>query len=148
MAKKYLWSLIQCSGCEKHFGKFHNSIHKCPYCGEISSEDDTILISTKDPNLLRTTISEQNTPLSLKTKIRTQSSSIGKTFSENRKCDSEFILECLQQAVDENDVITKKNFAKTLISKGVVTQIEKIMEEVEFEGLLLRISEEKWKLLN
>ncbi|SVC61718.1 uncharacterized protein METZ01_LOCUS314572, partial [marine metagenome] len=140
MTKKHTWSLIQCSGCAKHFGKFSNSIHKCPYCGDHSNEDDTILISTNDQSLLGATISELNTPLSLKTKIHTQSVSIGKTFHEDRKYDSEFILECLQQAVDEKDVITKENLVTTLISKGVVTQIEKIMEEVEFEGLLLRIS--------
>ena len=136
--------VIRCINCDFCFGKHKKSKFLCPHCGEIQT-NPKILNRTNNTDELYKFVSINNIP----EELRMQFKGLNKESQEIIEPGNllHIIPTLLFESANTEGLVYFKVLKNLLIKKNLITKIEKIIEIAEVEGLLLRISDEKWQLL-
>ena len=136
--------VLRCSNCDFCFGKHIKSKLSCPKCGEIQTSPK-ILGRTNNTEDLQKLVSKNNMPEELWNEFE----NVKKV--ELDSVSSEDLIKkipgILQESSNSEGIIFLATLKNTLKIKKVPINFEKIIQIGEVEGLLLRISDEKWRLL-
>ncbi|CAI8222899.1 MAG: Uncharacterised protein [Methanobacteriota archaeon] len=144
MSKSSLYLIIKCNDCDFFFGKHKKSNFSCTRCGEVQINPQ-IIGRTNDTEELHRLVSLNNIPQELRddfSKINIKPE-IKKTAFEEKKS----IPYILKNSSNEQGEIYLKDLKKFLVKNKFEIDFEKVIEVSESEGLILRISKEKWLLL-
>ncbi len=136
--------VIKCNDCDFFFGKHKNSKYSCTRCGEIQIKPQ-IFGRTNDTEELHRLVSLNNIPEELRADFEKldRKKEIKKTSSDDLK----LIPFILTSSSEENGEIELENLKNFLIKNKFNINFEKVIEIAELEGLISRISNEKWLLL-
>ncbi len=145
MSKKTpLYLVIKCNDCNFFFGKRKKTNFSCTRCGEIQINPH-IVGRTNDTDELHRLVSSNNIPEELRgdfSKLNIKAE-IKKTPLEEKKS----IPQILKGSSNEQGEIFLKDLKDFLIKNNFEIDFEKVIEVSESEGLILRISNEKWLML-
>ena len=136
--------VIKCSDCNFFFGKPKKSKFYCPRCGEIQSKSQIFGRANTTEELLEL-VSLNNIP----EELRDDFSKLNKKIDLNIPPQNikELIPLILSELANDEGIIKLVDLDVSIRKNKYGIDSEKIIEIAESEGLLLRVSKEKWQLL-
>ena len=145
MMKKDLpkYNLIRCTNCNYFFGKHKKSKNNCPRCGLIQNNLE-IINRTNNAEELHNLVSIKNLPAELRNEFDKKNDEV---ISQNNFEFSVDLPLILNESADLEGIITLQNLKKSLDKKNTKFDVLKLVDVAEFEGLLIRVSKEKWRLI-
>ena len=142
------WDALRCGECGQVFARKLGSMPRCYRCGKSGEEGITIVGTAENPQELQVVIATANVPQKLRRELA------GKLPKPNRDSQSEGddksperTLNAIREAADEEGQIERPNLLKALARNRISATPEQIMEWAEAEGMLLRVGEGSWRLL-
>ncbi len=138
------WLVLRCSACKICHGR--KSIgHHCPHCGQRTSTNTEVVDTAKDSNELRNKVILANTPSELREFL--ESKLLGdKSFYEPEITPFN-ALKLVKNTADDKGYIRREIVQQKLIEKGNILDVDSIIEEIESQGLIIRIDSETWQFL-
>jgi hypothetical protein len=142
------WDALRCGECEQVFARKLGSIPRCSRCGKSGEEGITIVGTAENPQELQLVIATANVPQKLRRELA------GKLPKKKPNSQSEVddksperTLNAIRESADEEGQIERHNLLKTIARNRISATPEQITEWAEAEGMLLRVGEGCWRLI-
>ena len=139
------WTVLRCSGCSQCFGRKAGAKGKCSRCGVIANEKTEIISHAANEQELQNEISLANVPEHLKSKLSEKMTS--KPAASVREDDAHRLTECLLSAAVDG-IIKAENVVKSLAKMNITLRAPDLIEMAYSQGLLLKLSEDEWQVLD
>jgi len=138
------YCLVKCNVCEYYFGKHKNSKISCPRC-RTGNKNLDIVYRTENAEELHRLVSINNLPSQLRKEF--EQKNIDK-LEQNTNFDLKNMLpNILVESVNEEGFVTVQSLNGKLRARRIKFDALKLAHNAEFEGLLMRVSEGKWRLI-
>ena len=143
--KNKQWVVIRCNACRNCHGS-NGHYTKSPHCGNSISETAEIVATVNSDAELRMEVAIANTPAELRDVLRDKLKSTEKLVS-NSEPQAFIMAKWVHQSADENGEITIQNLTSLIKTKNSEISAEDLISMAETQGMLLRIGENRWTLL-
>jgi len=140
------WNVLRCSACNTCHGH-RGTGTRCPHCGQKMSQNATIVCSVKTAEELRIEVALANTPEELRQSLRSQLTKNEQLFSSRDEISFKGLARILQRSADENGVLTLENLVPILEKSGQSIEAQELIERAETQGLLVRLKDNCWQIL-
>lgn len=142
------WDALRCGECEQVFARKRGSVPRCSRCGKSGEDGITIVGTAENPQDLQVVIATSNVPQKLRRelaeKLPVPTSDLQSESDEKSPMRT---LNAVREAADDKGYIKRHNLQKTIARNRISASPEQIAEWAEAEGLLVRVSEGCWRLL-
>jgi hypothetical protein len=145
MMTKKQWVVVRCNACRICHGS-NGHYKKCPHCGNKIGETAEIVATVNSDAELRMEVAIANTPAELRDTLRDKLRSTDKLVSDSEP-QAFKMAKWVQQSADENGEITLQRLSSLIATKNSDIAAEDLIYMAETQGMLLRISENRWTLL-
>lgn len=140
------WNVIRCSACSTCHG--HRSIGRfCPHCGQKLPPDAEIVTSVATASELRIEVALANTPEELRETLRKRLYENNKLFHQEEPISFQSLPKILHDATDESGVLSLKTLQPVLEKSNNGMELENLIDMAESQGLLVRLNQDCWQLL-
>lgn len=139
------WVVIRCRACNNCHGS-NGNYKRCPHCGNAIGEIAEIVSTVNSDAELRIEVAIANTPVELRDALREKLKSTDKLVN-NQDPQAFTMAKWVQQSADNNGEITLQSLSTLIASKNSDITAEDLISMAETQGMLLRIDENRWTLL-
>ena len=139
------WTVLRCAGCSQCFGRRAGAKGKCSRCGVFANDKTEIISHAANEQELQNKISLANVPEHLKLKLSEKMTT--KPAASVREDDAHRLTECLLSAAVDG-VIRAENVVKSLAKMNLTLRAPDLIEMAYSQGLLLKLSEDEWQVLD
>ena len=143
--KEKQWIVVRCRACRICHGS-NGKYKKCPHCGNAIGESAEIVSTVNSETELRMEVAIANTPVELRDTLRVKLQS-KKPLIQNSDPPAFTMAKWVHQSADENGEVTIHSVTATLNSQNTDIEAEDLISMAETQGMLLRIGENRWTLL-
>ena len=137
--------VILCSNCNYYFGKHKKSKFNCPRCGALQNTPQ-IYGRVDDSNSLHDLVSELNLPEELRSDFKNLNQNNEEKNNPNDLID--LIPMMFNEITNSKGELILIDVEKFVRKKNLKVAPRDLLEVCEFEGLLLRLPGEKWKVIS
>ena len=142
------WDALRCGECEQVFARKLGSVPRCSRCGKSGEDGITIVGTAENPQDLQVVIATSNVPQKLRRELAEKLPKPNRdSQTEGDDKSPESTLNAIREAADQEGQIERPNLLKTIARNRISATPEQITEWAEAEGLLLRVDEGCWRLL-
>ena len=142
------WDVLLCSHCGQAFGRKRGKIPKCIRCGSIGESGVKVLDSAENLEDLQEKIAMSNVPEGLVSELsEIITKRRAKVESKDELNSPRNALNAIREASDHENIMSLQDLQKCLIQFRINAKVEQIIEWAEIEGVLLRMSNGSWKLI-
>ena len=139
------WIVVRCRACRICHGS-NGNYKKCPHCGNVIGENAEIVSTVNSETELRMEVAIANTPEELRDTLRKKLHST-EALVQNSDPPAFTMAKWVHQSADENGEVTIDSVTTTVESKNTDINPEDLISMAETQGMLLRIGENRWTLL-
>ena len=139
------WIVVRCRACRICHGS-NGNYKKCPHCGNVIGENAEIVSTVNSETELRMEVAIANTPEELRDTLRKKLQST-EALVQNSDPPAFTMAKWVHQSTDENGEVTIHSVTTTIESKNTDIDPEDLISMAETQGMLLRIGENRWTLL-
>jgi len=139
------WIVVRCGACRICHGS-NGNYKKCPHCGNVIGESAEIVSTVNSETELRMEVAIANTPVELRDTLRVKLQS-KKPLIQNSDPPAFTMAKWVHQSADENGEVTIHSVTATINSQNTDIEAEDLISMAETQGMLLRIGENRWTLL-
>ncbi len=139
------WIVVRCRACGICHGS-NGHYKKCPHCGNVIGENAELVSTVNSEAELRMEVAIANTPVELRDTLRDRLQS-KKPLSQNSDPPAFTMAKWVHQSADENGEVTIHSVTATINSQNTDIEAEDLISMAETQGMLLRIGENRWTLL-
>jgi len=139
------WTVLRCAGCAQCFGRKAGTKGKCSRCGVIANEKTEIISHAANEQELQNEISLANVPEHLKPQLSEKMTS--KPIASVREDDAHRLKKCLLSAAVDG-IIRAENVVKSLARMNITLRALDLIEMAYSQGMLLKLSEDEWQVLD
>ncbi|MDA0648195.1 MAG: hypothetical protein O3B00_05960 [archaeon] len=143
--KEKQWIVVRCRACRICHGS-NGNFKKCPHCGNVIGENAEIVSTVNSETELRMEVAIANTPEELRGTLRKKLHS-KKDLVQNSDPPAFTMAKWVHQSADENGEVTIHSVTTTIESQNTDIDAEDLISMAETQGMLLRIGENRWTLL-
>ena len=143
--KEKKWIVVRCRACRICHGS-NGKYKKCPHCGNAIGESAEIVSTVNSETELRMEVAIANTPVELRNTLRGKLQS-KKSLIQNSDPPAFTMAKWVHQSADENGEVTIHSVTATINSQNTDIDAEDLISMAETQGILLRIGENRWTLL-
>jgi len=143
--KEKQWIVVRCRACRICHGS-NGKYKKCPHCGNAIGESAEIVSTVNSETELRMEVAIANTPVELRNTLRGKLQS-KKSLIQNSDPPAFTMAKWVHQSADENGEVTIHSVTATINSQNTDIDAEDLISMAETQGMLLRIGENRWTLL-
>lgn len=143
--KQKQWIVVRCSACRNCHGS-NGNYKKCPHCGNTIGENADIVSTVSSDAELRIEVAIANTPAELRDSLREKLKST-ESLVHNSDPHAFIMAKWVHQSADENGEITLQALSSLIATKNSDISAEDLISMAETQGMLLRIDENRWTLL-
>jgi len=140
------YNIIRCPACSTCHGRQGLSA-SCPHCGQRLGEHGILVKAVSSAEALRIEVALQNTPEELREALRNRMVSNESLSSFNDEVPSRTMGNWVQQSVNEDGLITVRSVQLTLNKNHSDLDANDVLEQAEVQGMLVRMGEGRWMLL-
>ena len=146
--------VVKCNLCEHHTGKNRLSRStNCTRCGNILGESSSVIEVAADSSELQTLVAHHNMPENLRVDFKQMLRKSEKITFNNAEdfspnIDSKMLTLILLESVKDTGILTSESLSAILKSKKMNLGVEDVIGIAEYEGLLLRLEHDKWKIID
>ncbi|MBJ99426.1 MAG: hypothetical protein CMB48_00165 [Euryarchaeota archaeon] len=137
--------VILCNECNYYFGKHKKSKLNCPRCGSLQNSPQ-IYGRVDDSNSLHDLVSELNIPEELRSDFKNLNQNNEDINEPNNLID--LIPMMFNETTNSEGELTLVDVEKYVKKKNLKITPRELLEVCEFEGLLIRLHGEKWKVIS
>jgi hypothetical protein len=142
------WDALRCGECEQVFARKRGALPRCSRCGKSGEDGITIVGTAENPHELQALIAMANVPSELRRELAEKlPDPTSDMQSESDEKSPMRTLNAVREAADDKGYIKRHNLQKTIARNRISASPEQIAEWAEAEGLLVRVSEGCWRLL-
>lgn len=139
------WTVLRCAGCDQCFGRKAGTKGRCSRCGVIANEKTEIISHAANEQELQNEIGLANVPPHLKSQLSEKMTS--KPTASVQEDDAHRLTECLLNAAVDG-IIRAENVVKSLAKMNITLRALDLIEMAYSQGLLLKLSEDEWQVLD
>ena len=139
------WIVVRCRACRICHGS-NGHYKKCPHCGNVIGENAELVSTVNSEIELRMEVAIANTPIELRDTLRDKLQS-KKPLFQNTDPPAFTMAKWVHQSADENGEVTIHSVTATINSQNTDIEAEDLISMAETQGMLLRIGENRWTLL-
>ncbi len=139
------WIVVRCRACGICHGS-NGHYKKCPHCGNVIGENAELVSTVNSEAELRMEVAIANTPVELRDTLRDRLQS-KKPLVQNSDPPAFTMAKWVHQSADENGEVTIHSVTATINSQNTDIEAEDLISMAETQGMLLRIGENRWTLL-
>jgi hypothetical protein len=143
--KQKQWIVVRCSACRNCHGS-NGNYKKCPHCGNTIGENADIVSTVSSDAELRIEVAIANTPAELRDSLREKLKST-ESLVHNSDPHAFTMAKWVHQSADDNGEITLQSLSSIIATKNSDISAEDLISMAETQGMLLRIDENRWTLL-
>lgn len=143
--KQKRWIVVRCGACRNCHGS-NGNYKKCPHCGNTIGENADIVSTVSSDAELRIEVAIANTPVELRDSLREKLKST-ESLVQNSDPHAFTMAKWVHQSADENGEITLRSLSSVIATKNSDISAEDLISMAETQGMLLRIDENRWTLL-
>ena len=146
--------VVKCNTCSHHIGKSrHTKSVNCTRCGDLICENSPIVASAADASDLQSLVAYHNMPDNLRSDFKEILNSSEKVPHEiesdfSSRIDTKSLSEVLEDSLNEEGFLTTESLTDVLKLKKLNSNAEVIIGMAEYEGYLLRLEHDKWKIID
>ncbi len=142
------WDVLLCSHCGQAFGRKRGKIPKCIRCGSIGESGVKVLDSAENLEVLQEKIAMSNVPEDLVNELSEIITKKGNKFDSKDELDNpRNALNAIREASGQTKIMSLQDLEKILIQFRINSKAEQIIEWAEIEGVLLRMPNGSWELI-
>ncbi len=140
------YNVIRCPACSTCHGR-RGASTSCPHCGQRLTEHGEIVKTVNSAEALRIEVALQNTPPELRDMLRKKMIDKDPISDFTDEVPSRTMGGWVQESKDDEGIITVQTLQHTLDKNHSNLDANDIIEQAEVQGMLVRISEGRWMLL-
>ena len=140
------YNVIRCPACSTCHGR-RGASTSCPHCGQRLTEHGEIVKTVNSAEALRIEVALQNTPPELRDMLRKKMIDKDPISDFTDEVPSRTMGGWVQESKDDEGIITVQTLQHTLDKNHSNLDANDIIEQAEVHGMLVRISEGRWMLL-
>ena len=138
------WLVLKCPACKNCHGR-KGTGHLCPHCGQRIASNTEVIDTAKDSNELRTKVILANTPDELRDLL--ESKLLGNQPLVDNEISSYNVLKLVKSTADDQGFVSREIVQKKILEMANGLEVDSIMEEIESQGLIIRIDSGIWQFL-
>lgn len=140
------YNVIRCPACSTCHGR-RGASTSCPHCGQRLTEHGVIVKTVNSAEALRIEVALQNTPPELRDMLRKKMMDKDPISDFSDEVPSRTMGGWVQQSKDDESLVTVESLQHTLDKNHSDLDATDLIEQAEVQGMLVRISEGRWLLL-
>lgn len=140
------YNVIRCPACSTCHGRRGVST-SCPHCGQRLTGHGVIVKTVSSAEALRIEVALQNTPPELREMLRKKMMDKDPISDFSDEVPSRTMGGWVHESKNDEGIITIESLEHTLNKKHSNLDANDIIEQAEVQGMLVRISEGRWMLL-
>jgi hypothetical protein len=140
------YNIIRCPACSTCHGRRGLSA-SCPHCGQRLGDHGILVKTVRSAEALRIEVALQNTPEELREALRSRMRNNDPLANFNDEVPSRTMGNWVQQSVNEEGLITVRSVQRTLHKNNSDLDANDVLEQAEVQGMLVRMAEGRWMLL-
>ena len=140
------WTILRCSSCSMCFGRRVGNRGRCTRCGVLANDSTEVVSHAMNVEQLQREIGLANIPEDLRAEFiekMQHTSPIHSHFED----DSRRLKECLLRATEDGKVSTE-SVARSLARMNIRMDAINLIEMSYEQGLLFKLSEDEWQVLD
>ena len=139
------WIVVRCRACRICHGS-NGHYKKCPHCGNVIGENAELVSTVNSEIELRMEVAIANTPVELRDTLRDKLQS-KKPLVQNSDPPAFTMSIWVHHSADVHGEVTIHSVTATINSQNTDIEAEDLISMAETQGMLLRIGENRWTLL-
>lgn len=140
------YNIIRCPACSTCHGR-RGAPSSCPHCGQRLTEHGVIVKTVTSAEALRIEVALANTPTELRDMLRKKMMDKDPISDFSDEVPSRTMGGWVQDSKDHEGIITVETLQHTLDKNHSDLDVNDVIEQAEVQGMLVRISEGRWMLL-
>lgn len=140
------FNVIRCPACMSCHGRKGISA-SCPHCGQRLGEHGIIVKSVHSAELLRIEVALANTPEELRDTLREQMIRQTPLAEMHDEVPSRTMGKWVQNSINDEGMITIQSVQAILDKNYSDLDPNDVIEQAEVQGMLVRVDEARWMLL-
>ena len=140
------YNIIRCPACSTCHGRRGVSA-SCPHCGQRLGEHGILVKTVRSAEALRIEVALQNTPEELRDMLRKRMVNNEPVSDFSGEVPSRTMGTWVQQSADGEGMITVHSVQHTLRQNHSDLDANDVIEQAEVQGMLVRMAEGRWMLL-
>lgn len=140
------FNVIRCPACSTCHGRRGLSA-SCPHCGQRLGEHGVVVKTVRSAEALRVEVALQNTPPELRDLLRKKMNDKDSISDFHDEVPSRTMGGWVQDSKDEEGIITVESVQHTLNKNHSNLDAKEVLEQAEVQGMLIRLAEGRWMLL-
>lgn len=140
------FNVIRCPACMTCHGRRGVSA-SCPHCGQRLGEHGIVIKSVNSAEALRIEVALANTPEELRETLRKRMVSKTPLTDFHDEVPSRTMGKWVQDSKNDEGFITVQSVRTTLHKNHSNLDANEVIEQAEVQGMLVRVDEARWMLL-
>lgn len=140
------WLVLRCQHCFQCSGHRQQQ-GRCPHCGQVLGRDSELVKTVANGNELHLEVALANTPEALRDELRQRLNRGQHTGDRGEEPTRRVIFDRLRKKVGEDGLLTTGDVLAVMKELDVDEHLEAIMGQAEVEGLVLRMADGRWIIL-
>lgn len=140
------FNVIRCPACMTCHGRRGVST-SCPHCGQRLGEHGIVIKSVNSAEALRIEVALANTPEELRETLRKRMVSKTPLTDFHDEFPSRTMGKWVQQSKNDEGFITVQSVQTVLHKNHSNLDANEVIEQAEVQGMLVRVDEARWMLL-
>ena len=140
------WNVIRCTACSTCHG--HRSMGAtCPHCGQKLADSAEVIAKVDSASQLRIEVALANTPEQLRETLRARLEENTALFTSEQPVSHSFLSSLVIRSADENGVLKQVTLQALLDKSSPNVDATDLIEMAETQGMLVRVGNGTWQLL-
>lgn len=140
------FNVIRCPACMTCHGRRGVSA-SCPHCGQRLGEHGIVIKSVNSAEALRIEVALANTPEELRETLRKRMVSKTPLTDFHDEVPSRTMGKWVQDSKNDEGFITVQSVRTILLKNHSNLDANEVIEQAEVQGMLVRVDEARWMLL-
>ena len=140
------FNVIRCPACMTCHGRRGVSA-SCPHCGQRLGEHGIVIKSVNSAEALRIEVALANTPEELRETLRKRMVSKTPLTDFHDEVPSRTMGKWVQDSKNDEGFITVQSVRRILLKNHSNLDANEVIEQAEVQGMLVRVDEARWMLL-
>ena len=140
------FNVIRCPACMTCHGRRGVSA-SCPHCGQRLGEHGIVIKSVNSAEALRIEVALANTPEELRETLRKRMVSKTPLTDFHDEVPSRTMGKWVQDSKNDEGFITVQSVRTILLKNHSILDANEVIEQAEVQGMLVRVDEARWMLL-
>lgn len=140
------WSVVRCPACRNCHGTRARA-RQCPHCGQSLSSDTPVVATADSAAQLRIEVALANTPEEIRDELRKKLEATQEPLVSINSTSPRRLYALVVEHVGEDGVLHRSDVENVLAKVDSEMDVDDLLDQLEFNGIIIRRQDGTWQLL-